>query len=174
MHEHTLGFSLPSNLPAGYGVGCNCGSAYGQAVSQLAGSVSQPRGTRRTSSRLHLGEGDVCHSPHQRCFKPYRTEKVVPDSCRLCSSCVTKVLEGLMDASLYQGIMVCNTASLNPFWHSLSPSASPLLLLMERNIWPRICISEAANVFRSPLKYSEYLLFSSISFYTSYKPHILA
>lgn len=45
---------------------------------------------------------------------------------------------GLMEANLYQGITECNMASLNPFWHTLCPSVSPLLLLLERNIWPRI------------------------------------
>lgn len=55
--------------------------------------------------------------------------------------------QGLMDVSLHQGITVRNTASLNPFWQNLHPSASPLLFLLEKNIWPRICISEAENLF---------------------------
>lgn len=38
----------------------------------------------------HLGRREICYRSHRESSKQCRPEKLVPDSCRLCSSCVRK------------------------------------------------------------------------------------
>lgn len=39
-----------------------------------------------------VGEDKVYYRSHWECFKQWGTEKLVPDSCKPCSSCVTEML----------------------------------------------------------------------------------
>lgn len=131
-----------TNLPPG----CLWSSVHSQVISQVTCRVFQQCGSDRKSS-CHIQEersvmehsGDVSRHAGLRSWSlsPAGSAAAVSQKC----------WRGLMDASLHQGITVCNTASLNPFWQNLCPSASPLLFLLERNIWPRICILEAENLF---------------------------
>lgn len=130
----TLGFFLPSNLPAGYSVGCNWGSTYGWVISQLPCGMSQPW--------LH-------HKLHQKLLPPtsrrrgllqttslmiqamwdWEAESLNPTRCVAAAS--QKYSGHWWMIARTRGSQCVNMASPNPFWHNLCPSTSPLLLLQE-------------------------------------------
>lgn len=134
-----------TNLPAG----CFWGSVHNQVISQVTWSVFQLCGSHRRSSSPYPS-GEVCYGTQEHIGDVSRRAGLRSWSLSPAASAAAvsqKCWQGLMDVSLHQGITVCNTAFLNPFWQNLCPSASPLLFLLERNIWPRIRILEAENVF---------------------------
>lgn len=112
----------------------------------------------------HLGRKEVCYRSHWESSEQCRPKKLVPDSCRLCSSCVRKPWGGWWRLTCTRGSQSATrppwTLPGTPYAHLL-----PLCSFSWRGTYGLEYGSTEQKMYSYHIvKYTEYTLFFSYSF----------